>query len=132
MSVGASGVELFVFNNFEQKILEKKFHCWIYCKTFEKNFHCWFHWKKNRKKFPLLISLKKIFTSDLIENNLKNNYTADFIAKIFCDILPDISGGEKSVKFWVNLYGRIYPTTHKIFRIMVGVTLKKLSKSFRI
>ena len=44
--------------------------------------------KNIRKQFPLLISLKKI---------RKNNSTADFIAKTFCDILPHISGSEKKV-----------------------------------
>ena len=39
----------------------------------------------------------KISTADFIEKNSKKISTSDFIAKIFCYILPHISGGEKKV-----------------------------------
>ena len=70
-SVGASGVKFFVFNDFEQKILEKnstakfietnsKFICTVdVIEKKSKKISTADFIEKNRKKFPLLISLKK-------------------------------------------------------------------------
>ena len=119
-SVGASGVKCFVLNDFEQKLLEKNstagfiqknrknFPLLISLKKIEKIVHCWFHWKKI-EKFPLLISFKKKFVT---------------FYRIFQEV-------KKSVKFSVNL-GLNFSHPYKIFCIMVGETLKKLSKSYRI
>ena len=86
MSVGASGVTFFVFNDFEQKLLEKnstadfiekkskKFSIANFIEKNRKKFPLLISLKKNRKKFPLLISLKK---------NRKNFSTAEFIGKQF-------------------------------------------------
>jgi hypothetical protein len=58
-SVGASGVKCFVFNDFEQKLLEKNSTADFNEKN-RKHFPLLISLKKNRKKFALLISLKKI------------------------------------------------------------------------
>ena len=161
-SVGASGVKCFFFNDFEQKLLQKKlpllnslkkirktfalmislkkleknFHCWIYWKKFEKNFHCWFHWKKiekifhcwfhwkkNWKNFPLMISLKKNRKKFPLLISLKNKFVTFY--RIFQEV-------KKKCQILSKFVSSNLPHPYKIFRIMVGETLKKLSKSYRI
>ena len=135
-SVGASGIRFFVFNDFEKKILEKKFHWWFHWKQIKKNFHFWFHWKKIEKNFHCWFHWKKIekfFHCWFHWKKFEKKFYCWFIEKKFCVILPHISRrkkkGQISRKFVVVEF---LPPPHKIFRIMVGETLKKLSKSYRI
>ena len=90
--------------------------------------------KKNQKKFPLWSHCKQIDppTADFIEKNSKKNSAADFIAKIFGDILLYISRRKKKGQI-LSKFGRsVFSAPYKFFRIMVGETLKKIYKSYRI
>ena len=133
-SVGASGVKFFVFNDFEQKLLEK-IPLLISLKKIEKIFHCWFHWTKFDLQFdpPTTADfIEKFCTADFIEKNSKKNSTADSLKKKICAILPHISRRKKKCQI-LSKFGRsVFSHSYKTFRIMVGETLKKLYKSYRI
>jgi hypothetical protein len=54
------------------------------------------------------------------------------LKKNFVSFYRIFQGVKKRIKFWVNDGRSFSPAPYKFFRIMVGKTLKKLSKSYRI